>query len=428
MTRFMNQNNPLRRQAPKQGAKAPTQAQRPGQRRQAAAGKAVHSEPKGIPTPMIDKFASASDEQNFEAQGNGGIFNPKRFAGYTDGGSIRRVMASKNERMYDKSGEINAWDKKDALNQAAYLLQHVTKGSPLNQMSRSASRAEAEERRKVLAAALSDPTGEGFALVGQELALPIKSIIDYEGWIRKILRVRTLNQGELFRIPKDVRSSAYSVGQDGQSVESRLYGLYLQPDEGKITSFPEVDLLELYQLNFDILDRAQDTARQEIERMEDKRGHLVLDAASQAVNTVSSFATLSLSVLENLRYQVERHALIVDKFLINRQELVDVQVNMSGSLDPVTQRELNLAGYIGRFLGAHILTTAGTNVAEVIPAGTCFAVTSPEYLGEMGIRVELFSEPYNNFVKHETVKGWAFVEVVGFGIAEPHSVAKAVKS
>jgi hypothetical protein len=75
----------------------------------------------------------------------------------------------------------------------------------------------------VLAAALSDTSGEGFALVGQELLLPIKAIVDYEGWSRKVYRPRSLEQGELFRIAKDVRSSAYIVGQDGQSVESRLF-------------------------------------------------------------------------------------------------------------------------------------------------------------------------------------------------------------
>ena len=215
--------------------------------------------------------------------------------------------------------------------------------------------------------------------------------------------------------------------QDGQSIESRLFGEYILPDEGKITSAPTVDIMEIYQLNCDVLDRAQDTARQEIELEEDKRGLRLLDRASQATNTVSTFSSMSLSVLENLRFQVERHRLIVDKFLVNRAEVTDIQINMSGSVDPVTQREWNLAGYVGRFLGAHILTAAGTGSQEVVPAGTLYAVTSPEYLGEMGIRVELFSEPFNKFPLMETVKGWMFVEVVGYGIPNSRSVAKALK-
>lgn len=428
-TTFINPNNPLRRQASAkaagQGQKRRKQASRQQAPRQNAPS--ARTTPVGVPTPVIQKFASHQDEQNFEARGEQGIFNPRRFAGYTDQGAIRRVMASPNERMYDQHGEMNAWDKGDAMAQAAYLMNHVTRQSPLGRVTRQASREEQNEKRRVLAAALNDPTGEGFALVGQELALPIKAIIDYEGWIRKILRRRTLNQGELFRIPKDVRATAYSVGQDGASIESRLHGEYILPNEGKITSFPEVDMMELYQLNFDVLDRAQDTARQEVELQEDKRGLLLIDRASQSVNTVSTFSSMSLSVLENLRYQVERHRLIVDKFLVNRAEVTDIQINMSGSVDPVTQREWNLAGYVGRFLGAHILTASGTGSQEVVPAGTLYAVTSPDYLGEMGIRVELFSEPYNLFPLKQTAKGWAFIEQVGFGIPNTRSVAKAIR-
>lgn len=416
-TKFVNPNNPLRRQASAETRQAPKAASK--------AAPAVRTEPKGIPTPLIEKFASRNDEQNFEAQGDGGVFNPMRFAGSS---AVRSAIASKTDRMYDAKGEMNAWDKKDALAQAAYLLNHVTKQTPAGRLTRQASSAERDERRKVLAAALNDPTGEGFALVGQELALPIKAIIDYEGFMRKVFRVRSLAQGELFRIAKDVRATAYVVGQDGQSIESRLYGQYILPDETKITSFPEVDMMEIYQMNFDVLDRAQDTARQEIELEEDKRGLRLLDRMAQAVNPVSTFSTMSLSVLENLRYQVERHRLVVDKFLINRSEVADIQINMSGSVDPVTQREWNLAGYVGRFLGAHILTAAGTGVEEVVPAGTLYAVTAPEYLGEMGVRVELFSEPYNLFPLKSTVKGWAFIEVVGFGGVGSKSVAKAVKS
>jgi len=437
-TTFINPNNPLRRtaSAQPQGAQGAPQ----GGQRQASAGVQRQAQPQaqsqtgertvpvGVPTPVIQRFASARDEQNFEPQGQGGVFNPYRFAGYSDNGAVRQALSSRTDRMYDSRGEMNAWDRKDALAQAAHLLNHVTRQSPLSKMTRQASAAEREERRKVLAAAMNDPTGEGFALVGQELALPIKAIIDYEGFIRKILRVRTLAQGELFRIAKDVRATAYSVGQDGQGIESRAYGTYILPDEGKITSYPEVDMMEIYQMNFDVLDRMQDTARQEIELEEDKRGMRLIDRMAQAINSVSTFATVSLSVLENLRYQVERHRLIVDKFLINRSEVADIQINMSGTVDPVTQREWNLAGYVGRWLGAHILTAAGIGAEEVIQSGTMYAVTAPEYIGEMGIRVELFSEPYNLLPLKQTVKGFGFCEVVGFGGPNSRSVAKAVRS
>jgi hypothetical protein len=375
-------------------------------------------------------LTSAQDEQLYDESG---AFNPKAYGGTTDTrDGIHAALGSPKNRIFDNQGQINANDKKDALQQIAHLLQNVTKKSAAS-FYREASPLPVEERRKVLAAALRDSTGEGFAIVGQELLLPIKDIIDYEGWARKIFRVRPLAQGELFRIAKDVRSTAWVVGQDGQGIECRLSGKYVTPSEFKIVSYPTVDIEDIYQMNFDVLDRAQDTARQEIELEEDKRALSLIDRAASTVNATTLFATLGVAAFEDIRYQVERHRLVVGKFLINRRELTDLiktAVGMSGTaqhVDPVTERELILAGYVGNVLNCQIITAAGTGVEEVVPAGTVYAVTESEYMGEMGVRIELFSEPFNKFSQRELVKGWAFGEMIGFVLPNSRAVAKGVK-
>lgn len=376
-------------------------------------------------------LTSAQDEQMYDESGT---FNPRPYGGHTDTRSdVQAALGNPKGRMFDAKGEINANDKKDALQQIAYLLQNVTKKASAGSFYREASPLQAEERRKVLAAALRDPTGEGFAIVGQELLLPIKDIIDYEGWARKIFRVRPLAQGELFRVAKDVRSTAWVVGQDGQAIESRLFGKYVMPSEFKIASFPTVDIEDIYQMNFDVLDRAQDTARQEIELEEDKRALSLIDRAASTVNATTIFSTLGVAALEDIRYQIERHRLVCEKFLINRRELTDLiktAVGLGASsqhVDPVTERELILAGYVGNVLNAQIITAAGTGVQEVVPAGSVYAITGSEYMGEMGVRVELFSEPFNKMANRELVKGWAFGEIVGFVLPNSRAVAKGTK-
>lgn len=358
---------------------------------------------------VISNFKSASDERNFDASG---AFNPK-------------AAFDSRERVFDARGQINASSQQEALQKAAQLLQ----GSAIGAMKRRATREEmqrtAEARMQVVAQAMRDT--EGFQMLGQELLEPIKDLIDYEGWIRKVFRVRPLGQNEQFRIQKDVRAAAFFVGQDGQGIESQMTGRWIVPAEGKITSYVTADITDIYQSNYDILARGQDTARQEIQLQEDKRGVALLDTAAQAVNTTISYGTLGVGPMEDVRLQVERHRLVVEKFLISRFELSDVIKTMSAQVDPVTERELIVSGYFGSFLNAMIVTAAGTGVEEVIPAGTFYAVTAPEYLGEMGVRIELFSEPFNMFVNFQTKKGWAFAEMVGFGIGNPRSVARGVK-
>jgi hypothetical protein len=185
--------------------------------------------------------------------------------------------------------------------------------------------------------------------------------------------------------------------------------------------------MDIYHYNFDVLDRAQDTARQEIELAEDKAGLALIDRASTVENDAVLFGTLGVSAFEDIRYQVERHRLIVENFMINRQELSDIVKTMSTQVDMVTERELLLAGYIGTFMNAQILTAAGTGVEEVVPAGTVYAVTGADYMGEMGVRVELFSESYNKYALQETVKGFAFCEILGFGIPNSRACAKGTK-
>lgn len=374
------------------------------------------------------RFASRRDEELFDERGD---FNPQRYEHNSDEGSIRRAVGTRNRYMFNNAGEINADNNRDALLQIKHLLGSVTKqnADSLSMYSpdSAAEKMSKEARRDILAAALTDRSNAGWHIVGQELALPIKQILDYEGFARKWYRVRDLAQGELFRIPVDIRSVAWVVGQDGQVPESRIKSKWITPKEDKIVSYPSVDIADIYHLNFDVLDRAQDTARQEIELQEDKLGILLADAASTAQNTVTTYASLGITALEDVRYQVERWRLMVEKFFINRAELSDIVKTMSSAVDPVTERELILAGHIGNVLNSQILTAAGTGVQEVIPAGTFYASTGSDNFGEMGVRMELFSEPFNKFAQQETVKGWAFCEMVGFGCANSKAVAKGVK-
>lgn len=384
----------------------------------------LDAERDGVHVAPIAKTASKRDEQRYDESGE---YNPRPFERYVDRDGVRKAVAAKTGRLFDKKGELNAWDKKDAMQQAAYVMGHMSPSQPAR-MTRAASALEREDRRKIIAAAAQDPTGEGFAILGQELLLPIKDLVDYEGWARKVYRVRPLAQGELFRIAKDVRATAWVIGQDGQALESRQYGKYIQPSEFKIAAFPTVDLEDLYQMNYDVLDRSQDTARQEIELEEDKRGLALIDTAARSVNTVTTFGTLGVSALEACRVQVEKNRLVVTKFMVNRQDVSDVFTSMAQAIDPVSQRELLLAGYWGNFYGAMVITAAGTGVEEVVPQGQFYAVTDPEYMGEMAIRVELFSEPFNKYSLKETVKGWAFVEIIGFGIPNARACAVAVRA
>jgi hypothetical protein len=332
-----------------------------------------------------------------------------------------KLTASK---MFDDKGEINASSKVEALQKIAGLLEDLASGE--HNVEKTASFGDGlgvEESDAMLKTAFQDPHSEEFRLVGQALLNPIKEVIDYEGMARKVFAPRSVKSGEVVRYDKDVFVKAWVIGVDGQTPESQAEGKYVYPPEFEVTANVSLELKDKFRAQFDIVARAADRARQSIEHAEDVAMVNALQAAGNAENVTTLFATLNTAALEGMRYQIERHRLVCDKFLINRQEVSDLINVVAANVDPVTQRELLMAGYIGNFLNAKIITTAGTQTFEILQPGEAIAVTAPEYLGGMPIRVELFSEPYNQMMLGLPRQGWFWYELLGMFVNTPGGVA-----
>jgi hypothetical protein len=282
----------------------------------------------------------------------------------------------------------------------------------------------------ILRQAFSDPTTEGFKQVGQALLNPIKEVIDYEGLLRKLWAPRTVKQGEVIRYDKDAFVTAHVIADDGQTPQSVVEGKYFYPPEFEVSAYPSIELRDQYRAQYDILARAQDRARQGIEYREDIAGMNLLQAGGNVVNGTTLFATMNLAAIESMRYQIERHRLICDKIIINRQEVSDLVNNLTPFVvDPVTRRELMMAGFLGSILNTMILTTAGTNPYnwEILPPGSAVAVTAPEYLGGMAVRVELVSEAVTEFHAGRPRRGWYWWELMALALINHRGVALGLK-
>lgn len=343
-------------------------------------------------------------------------FNPLNFGSIQRSGK-RALSASK---LFDKDGQLNASNKTEAFDKISALINGTADGT--YDVMRQAS-YEGPDAEPILREAFSDPTSEGFRLVGQGLLNPIKEVIDYEGLARKIWAPRTVKAGEVVRYDKDPFVTGWVIAEDGQTPQSVVEGRYVYPPEFEVTTYPSLEIKDKFRAQFDILARAQDRARQAIEYQEDLAAINILQAGGARVNPVTAFAALNLAALEGMRYQIERHRLVCDKFIIHRHEVSDIVNILGPAADPVTQRETLMAGYLGSVLNAMIVTTAGTNTYEILPIGRVVAVTAPEYLGGMPIRVELFSEPVNEFMEGRPRQGWFFYELLGMTLINPAGVA-----
>lgn len=358
----------------------------------------------------------------------GDVFNPMNVGPI---GRSGKRSESATERMFDQKGELNASTNSEALDKIRAILDGRSDGTYDVGNVRVASQAgdyTVDESEAILREAFSDPSSEGFRQVGQGLLNPIKEVIDYEGLARKVLAPRTVKAGEIVRYDKDVYIQGWVIAEDGQTPQSVVEGKYIYPPEFEVTAYPSIEIKDKYRAQYDILARVQDRARMAIEYQEDLALVALLTAGANQVNTTTLFATLNLAALEAIRYQIERHRLICDKFIIHRQEVSDLINNLVNNVDPVTTRELVMAGYIGSILNALIITTAGTNTYEILQPGEVLAVTTPEYLGGMPVRVELFSEPVNEFMEGRPRQGWFWYELISQVLANPAGVSYGQKT
>jgi len=344
-------------------------------------------------------------------------------------GRSGRRPVSTVDKMFNESGEINAGTKAEVLDKISALLDGLADGT--YEVERTASIGGGyglEESEGILREAFADPTGESFNKIGQGLLNPIKEVIDYEGLARKIFAPRTVKAGEIVRYDKDVYVQGWVIAEDGQTPQSVVEGRYIYPPEFEITAYPSIEIKDKFRAQYDILARTQDRARMAIEYQEDLAAVSLLQAGGNQTNISTVFATLNLAALESLRYQIERHRLICDKYVIHRQEVSDLVNTVSTQVDPVTQRELIMAGYIGSILNSMIITTAGTNTFEILQPGSVLAIAAPEYLGGMPVRVELFSEPVNEFMEGRPRQGWFWYELISQVLANPAGVALGQKT
>jgi len=340
-------------------------------------------------------------------------FNPYNFGKSARSGKMK---FSASEHVFNGDNELNASNKVEALSKIKAILDGTQDGT-FNVRTASSDiytdSVSPEESESILREAFaSGPMSEGFHQVGQALLNPIKEVIDYEGVFRKLLAPRTVKAGEVVRYDKDIFVTGYVIAEDGQTPQSTVGGKYIYPSEFEVSAYPSIELKDIYRAQYDVLQRMQDKARQSIEYQEDKAGATMMLAGGTVSNTISYYATLNLGAFESMRYQIERHRLACHAFVIHRQEISDIVNTVSTQVDPVTRRELIMAGYIGSILNAAILTTAGVNTYEILQPGEAFAVTSPEYLGGMPIRVELISEPTNEYYEGRPRRGWYWWELI----------------
>jgi hypothetical protein len=334
--------------------------------------------------------------------------------------------------LFDTKGELNAATTRDAITAITKMAKILEEGaSSSHNLAGRPSLSEQQKDEMIKRALLTE---EGKIALGQAMALPIRTNLDYKGVARRALVVDPLATGALPVYERDINVSAVVVSSNGSAPESVIHGDRVTIPEFEIVSNPVVRIREVRQRRFNVIERAVQKARQEIQAVEDAHVFSALDySGDQALNSSAdntavdiTDAGLERADLVRLGIQVERWDLVVTKYFMNIVEFGEIRLwsSQAGSavaqVDPVTHRELLSTGLMARLFGADII------VSKMVTPGTVFALADAEFVGVMPVRQDIEAIPADE--PKRLSLGWVVSEIVGFGVVNTRGVAVGRKS
>src|SRR3989304_1656741 len=129
-------------------------------------------------------------------------------------------------------------------------------------------------KQKIIGDLVATPAGR--AKKAASMTQPLRLRRDYMAVARKTFLVEQLPDGALPIYDKDPDVTAYVVGEEGENIigitkpRRVIFPLF------EIASNPEIPLTQIKERRYDLIERAQDLARAQIQAAEDERVFAVL--------------------------------------------------------------------------------------------------------------------------------------------------------
>jgi len=252
---------------------------------------------------------------------------------------------------------------------------------------------------------------------------PLRERLDYEGVFRRAAVVDPLPQGALPYYDRDVDVPAVVIGEEGQTPETIVKGKRILVPMFELASNPKIPFTQIKERRYNLIDRAQDKAKQDIQASEDDLGFSALQVAAAQINpntglpfnaVVNAAGGLDRDSLADGFAEVEKHDLRVARLFMNARDYSDIRKFGRDQLDPISQRSLINTGLMAQIWGADII------VSRVVPIGTVFVCTEEKFLAVMPQRIDITVLPADD--PDNRLIGWSIFEQIGIGVWNPRGV------
>jgi len=267
-------------------------------------------------------------------------------------------------------------------------------------------------------------TEAGRQALGAQMAIPIRTQLDYQGMARRFFEIDVLGQGQIARYDRDIDAYAATVTKKGESVQFIVEGEYIEPVTWEVFAPAAIRLKEIQQRRFNVLDRMQERIRIAVQLEEDTQ-FLALTETSVAANTgnnpiTTSTGGCSKDFMNKLSATIMKWDLPAYAYLMNFISYSHLRSWKRNDVDPVTQREIWQTGLVGSLWGIDII------VSRLVPNNWVYCYSEPRFTGVLPIRTDLILLPDDT--PKEALIGYVGYEELGMLLVNANSVARGTFS
>jgi hypothetical protein len=284
-----------------------------------------------------------------------------------------------------------------------------------------------QERQNLIGQYLQ--TAEGRARLAASMVNPLRQRLDYNSVARRAFRVDPLPAGALPMYDKDPNVPAFMISQDGNrpiTVDqnyaeiSGISNRRVPVPIFEIATNPQVPLTSIRQRRFELIDRAQDLAIQDLRNEEDSKAMDLLNLCTSRQDPIqlSNVESEIRNVFSDTFHAIESHELRVSNIYMNAADYARLRrplMNMTDQADTFRPGILR-DGLLPSIWGAEVV------VSRVVTPGQIYVAANNQMLGVLPVRVDLTVLPADDPVNR--LIGWSIFEEIGMCLLNPSAVIR----
>lgn len=331
-----------------------------------------------------------------------------------------------NERIVGSDGNINAGSNKEIMARLLEIASMVKEGEIASGDEMSAKETAAQQREAIRSAYYDDAE---WAELGSAIGAEINTRIEREGFLRTLFDSYDVAQGSVprYRVREPNVRAVLSRGPV-QVYPQFVRDKYITADEWYVVAQPRVEEIDLNQGSSNLLEDKYFEGMEAILIQEDRTAIALFDGTVGIYNDVTYFSTLTPSIIQLTKYNVERWRLPAAAMLLSIDLMNDIIAgnDFSTFFNPVTNYELVMTGRIGNLFGMQIITDGFREpTLQVLEQGSMYVVTSPNMLGGYTDRGPVNARPVDMHDQFVPARGWSLWEIISMTLANARGVAKA---